>query len=46
MLYSLATYLAHFHSGFNLFQYLTFRTILGVLTALVISLMVGPWLIR
>ncbi len=46
MLYSLATYLTDFHSGFNLFQYLTFRSILGVLTALVISLMVGPWMIR
>jgi len=46
MLYSLAIYLTEFHSGFNLFQYLTFRTILGVLTALVISLMVGPGMIR
>ena len=46
MLYSLATYLTEFHSGFNLFQYLTFRTILGVLTALIISLLVGPWMIR
>ncbi|MCP4077718.1 MAG: phospho-N-acetylmuramoyl-pentapeptide-transferase [Gammaproteobacteria bacterium] len=46
MLYSLATYLTQFHSGFNLFQYLTFRTILGVLTALIISLVVGPWMIR
>jgi phospho-N-acetylmuramoyl-pentapeptide-transferase len=46
MLYSLAIYLTHYYSGFNLFQYLTFRSILGVLTALVISLMVGPWMIR
>ena len=46
MLYSLAIYLTHFYSGFNLFQYLTFRSILGVLTALIISLMVGPWMIR
>ncbi len=46
MLYSLATYLTQFYSGFNLFQYLTFRTILGVLTALIISLVVGPWMIR
>ncbi len=46
MLYSLATYLTQFYSGFNLFQYLTLRTILGVLTALIISLMVGPWMIR
>ena len=46
MLYSLAEYLTQFHSGFNVFQYLTMRTILGVLTALVISLIVGPSMIR
>jgi len=46
MLYSLAIYLTQFYSGFNLFQYLTFRTILGVLTALLISLLVGPKMIR
>lgn len=46
MLYSLAIFLTEFHSGFNLFQYLTFRTILGVLTALIISLLVGPSMIR
>ncbi|MFT5810663.1 MAG: phospho-N-acetylmuramoyl-pentapeptide-transferase, partial [Urechidicola sp.] len=46
MLYSLAEYLAHFHSGFNLFGYLTMRSILGVLTALLISLFIGPAMIR
>ena len=46
MLLYLAQYLEHFHSGFNVFQYLTFRAILGVLTSLVISLVVGPVLIR
>ena len=46
MLYSLTEYLTQFYSGFNLFQYLTFRTILGVLTALIISLLVGPGMIR
>ena len=46
MLYSLFDYLTQFYSGFNLFQYLTFRTILGVLTALIISLLVGPAMIR
>ncbi len=46
MLYSLAEYLTQFYSGFNLFQYLTMRTILGVLTALLISLLVGPGMIR
>jgi phospho-N-acetylmuramoyl-pentapeptide-transferase len=41
-----ADYLSQFHSGFNVFQYLTLRTILGVLTALVLSFMVGPMMIR
>jgi len=34
------------HSGFNVFQYITLRAILGVLTALVICFMVGPVMIR
>jgi phospho-N-acetylmuramoyl-pentapeptide-transferase len=46
MLYDLALFLAQFHSGFNVFQYLTLRSILGVLTALVISLIVGPRMIK
>ena len=46
MLYSLAQYLTEFYSGFNVFQYLTMRTILGVLTALAISLIVGPVMIN
>lgn len=46
MLMHLAEYLTQFHSGFNVFQYLTLRTILGVLTALFIALMVGPGMIR
>ena len=46
MLLDLAEYLTQYHSGFNVFQYLTLRSILGVLTALVISFVVGPMLIR
>ena len=46
MLYDLTQYLAQFHSGFNVFQYLTLRSILGVLTALIISLILGPHMIR
>ncbi|ROR29681.1 phospho-N-acetylmuramoyl-pentapeptide-transferase [Inmirania thermothiophila] len=46
MLYELAQQLEALHSGFNVFQYLTFRAILGVLTALAISFAVGPYLIR
>ena len=46
MLYLLADYLTRFVSTFNLFTYITMRAILGALTALVISLMLGPGVIR
>jgi len=46
MLYYLTQYLQEFYSGFHVFNYLTLRTILGVLTALLISLIVGPSMIR
>ncbi|MGB1881471.1 MAG: phospho-N-acetylmuramoyl-pentapeptide-transferase, partial [Gammaproteobacteria bacterium] len=46
MLMALAEYLERVHSGFNVFQYITLRTILGVLTALFISLWTGPAVIR
>ncbi|MBI4005410.1 MAG: phospho-N-acetylmuramoyl-pentapeptide-transferase [Gammaproteobacteria bacterium] len=46
MLIWLTEYLTRYHSGFNVFQYLTLRTILGVLTSLFIALLVGPYLIR
>lgn len=46
MLLYLTDYLSQFYSGFHVFQYLTLRAILGVLTALVISLVLGPVMIR
>jgi phospho-N-acetylmuramoyl-pentapeptide-transferase len=46
MLVWLAEYLTQYYSGFNLFGYLTVRGILGVLTALAISLLLGPFMIR
>ncbi|MGA7801432.1 MAG: phospho-N-acetylmuramoyl-pentapeptide-transferase [Gammaproteobacteria bacterium] len=46
MLLLLAEYLTRYYSGFNVFQYLTLRAILGVLTALIISFIVGPFMIR
>jgi phospho-N-acetylmuramoyl-pentapeptide-transferase len=46
MLLWLTEYLTQFHSGFNVFQYLTLRTILGALTSLLIALLIGPYLIR
>ncbi len=46
MLLELFAYLEEFHSGFNVFQYLTLRAILGVLTALTICFVTGPMMIR
>jgi phospho-N-acetylmuramoyl-pentapeptide-transferase len=45
MLLYLTKYLAQFESGFNVFNYLTMRAILGALTALLISFVVGPRMI-
>ncbi|HEY6612132.1 MAG TPA: phospho-N-acetylmuramoyl-pentapeptide-transferase, partial [Pseudomonas sp.] len=46
MLLLLAEYLQQFHKGFAVFQYLTLRGIFGVLTALALSLWLGPWMIK
>lgn len=46
MLYWLADYLQDYLRSFAVFQYLSLRAILGVLTALGISLLMGPWFIR
>jgi phospho-N-acetylmuramoyl-pentapeptide-transferase len=46
MLVWVAELLARYYSGFNVFQYLTLRAILGVLTALFISFILGPVMIR
>ncbi|CAA6816306.1 MAG: Phospho-N-acetylmuramoyl-pentapeptide-transferase (EC [uncultured Thiotrichaceae bacterium] len=45
MLVALFEYLSQYYSGFNVFQYLTLRAILGLLTALGISLLLGPKMI-
>jgi phospho-N-acetylmuramoyl-pentapeptide-transferase len=45
MLLYLTKYLAQFESGFNVFNYLTMRAILGALTALVLSFVIGPKMI-
>jgi len=42
MLLWLTDYLAEFVSGFSVFQYLTFRTMVSVVTALTMSLLIGP----
>ncbi len=46
MLLYLADYLSEYEGAFRVFRYLTFRAILGTLTALMISLLVGPTMIR
>lgn len=46
MLLFLADWLADHFSAFNVFRYLTMRGIMGILTALAISLLIGPKLIR
>jgi phospho-N-acetylmuramoyl-pentapeptide-transferase len=46
MLLILADFLSQYIGAFQVFNYLTIRGILGVLTALLISLMFGPYMIR
>lgn len=46
MLLELARILEDYFDVFRVFHYLTFRAILGVLTALIISFVVGPIMIR
>jgi phospho-N-acetylmuramoyl-pentapeptide-transferase len=46
MLFWLSEYFTTFYSGLNVFQYITLRAILGTVTALLISLMLGPLMIR
>ncbi|KAF3981614.1 MAG: phospho-N-acetylmuramoyl-pentapeptide-transferase [Methylococcales symbiont of Hymedesmia sp. n. MRB-2018] len=45
MLLYLTDYLMHFDSSFRVFQYLTLRAILGALTALIMSFIIGPIMI-
>jgi phospho-N-acetylmuramoyl-pentapeptide-transferase len=46
MLYHLLFPLAKHHAIFNVFQYITFRTIYASLTALALSFIIGPMIIR
>lgn len=46
MLLNLARWLEAYFDFFRVFHYLTFRGILGVLTALIISFVIGPVMIR
>jgi phospho-N-acetylmuramoyl-pentapeptide-transferase len=46
MFYHLLVPLAREHIIFNVFRYLTFRSVMALVSALVLSLLIGPWLIR
>jgi phospho-N-acetylmuramoyl-pentapeptide-transferase len=46
MLYSLLYGMQDWFSPLNVFRYITFRSSLAVLTAMVFSLVLGPWIIR
>ena len=46
MLYHLLYPLRTVFGGFNVFRYITFRTIFAILTALIISMLVGGWFIH
>jgi len=46
VLYHLFTSLSTSYSGFNVFRYITFRAAMAALLSLVISFLLGPWLIR
>jgi phospho-N-acetylmuramoyl-pentapeptide-transferase len=46
MLLELARYLAQDINGFNVFNYITLRAVMATLTALIISFVVGPTMIR
>ena len=46
MLLWLTEYLQYYYSGFRVFQYLTFRAILAILTSLIISFIVWPFMLR
>jgi phospho-N-acetylmuramoyl-pentapeptide-transferase len=46
MLYHLLYPLHEYFSFFNVFRYITFRTIYAILTGLLISFVVGPWVIE
>ena len=46
MLYYILYQLHTSYSGFNVFRYITFRAAMAALMSLVISFLLGPWLIR
>ena len=46
MLLYLSNYLSQFDASFSVFDYITIRAVLGALTALIISFLIGPKMIK
>src|SRR5215470_12136333 len=46
MLHDLLVPLAKYHTAFNVFRYITFRTAMATVTALLISFLLGPYVIE
>lgn len=46
MLYNFLYSLHSYFSPFNVFRYITFRTAMAIITAMIITFVIGPWLIR
>ena len=46
MLYNILYGLHNVFSPLNVFRYITFRTALAILTAMVLSFILGPWIIQ
>jgi len=46
MLFWLSDYLMQINSNFAVLQYITVRGIFSILTAMAVSLLIGPWIIR
>jgi phospho-N-acetylmuramoyl-pentapeptide-transferase len=46
MLHDLLVPLVRYHGAFNVFRYITFRTAMATVTALLISFLLGPWMIE
>jgi phospho-N-acetylmuramoyl-pentapeptide-transferase len=46
MFYHLLYPLKKYFSGFNLFQYITFRATMAAITALLIAFLIGPYILK
>ncbi len=46
MLYNFLYSLHEYYFPFNVFRYITFRTALAIITSMLLTLVIGPWIIR